>query len=725
MMSFILTLLITVSHAQTFIKGSTTSYLAETPTSIATAGGTTTLTCQQNTVQRFTGSSNQTVVLPDATTCSVGRTFLIANDSSGVLTIRNATPTTLKTAKAGDSYSFRLAANGTVAGTWSVETNFNAVSLTADVTGILPLINGGTNLANVANAGGVAFSTASAISLGPVGTSGQVLTSGGTGSPTWTSNTFPSTATAPCALVANTSNIITCLAATTPSRLLRTNGTTLAFSQADLTTDVTGVLPLANGGTNLANVANAGGLAFSTASTISLGPVGSSGQIATSGGTGEPAWITVLPLANGGTNNNAAASAGSVVFSNSTQHAYTAVGSSGQLLQSAGTGTPTWSTNTFPGTVTAPCALVANSNNTITCLAATTGNRVLRTNSTTLAFSQIDLTTDVTGILPVANGGTGANTLTANNVILGNGGTAVQFVAPGTSGNILTSNGTTWTSSAASGGSSDTSIELTNLGLATSVSSNAMTIALKQKDGSTDPASGTGAVKIAFRSATATTGAYSQLSVTGALSVVIPSSTTLGTLSGIAEFIYVYAINNAGTVELALSVNQFGDQGNLVSTSAISGGATRANMYSTSARASVPFRLIGRIQATEATAGTWATNAAQVSVLPLAYESIMTLAGNLERIERARGTCSTSSSISSSSSSITSISNIGSSCCDVTWATAWSGSSNLTCLVSNASGASSSTVLSTIPFSTAGVTVCASTGSTTTFVFELICMGPR
>jgi hypothetical protein len=48
----------------------------------------------------------------------------------------------------------------------------------------------------------------------------------------------------------------------------------------------------------------------------------------------------------------------------------------------------------------------------------------------------------------VAQGGTGASTLTANNVILGNGTSAVQFVAPSTNGNVLTSNGTTWTSAA-------------------------------------------------------------------------------------------------------------------------------------------------------------------------------------------------------------------------------------------------------------------------------------
>lgn len=52
----------------------------------------------------------------------------------------------------------------------------------------------------------------------------------------------------------------------------------------------------------------------------------------------------------------------------------------------------------------------------------------------------------------VAQGGTGATTLTANNVLLGNGTSAVQVVAPGTNGNVLTSNGTTWTSSAPAGG---------------------------------------------------------------------------------------------------------------------------------------------------------------------------------------------------------------------------------------------------------------------------------
>lgn len=65
----------------------------------------------------------------------------------------------------------------------------------------------------------------------------------------------------------------------------------------------------------------------------------------------------------------------------------------------------------------------------------------------------LPLTTGVTGTLPVGNGGTGATSLTANSVLVGNGTSAITGVAPGTSGNILTSNGTAWTSAApATGG---------------------------------------------------------------------------------------------------------------------------------------------------------------------------------------------------------------------------------------------------------------------------------
>lgn len=58
------------------------------------------------------------------------------------------------------------------------------------------------------------------------------------------------------------------------------------------------------------------------------------------------------------------------------------------------------------------------------------------------AFTTLTATTPIA----VSSGGTGLNTLTANNVLLGNGTSALQKVAPGTANNVLTSNGTTWAS---------------------------------------------------------------------------------------------------------------------------------------------------------------------------------------------------------------------------------------------------------------------------------------
>jgi len=49
--------------------------------------------------------------------------------------------------------------------------------------------------------------------------------------------------------------------------------------------------------------------------------------------------------------------------------------------------------------------------------------------------------------ISVVNGGTGTSTLVTNSVIIGNGTSSVQFVAPGNTGNVLTSNGASWISS--------------------------------------------------------------------------------------------------------------------------------------------------------------------------------------------------------------------------------------------------------------------------------------
>ena len=48
--------------------------------------------------------------------------------------------------------------------------------------------------------------------------------------------------------------------------------------------------------------------------------------------------------------------------------------------------------------------------------------------------------------IAVANGGTGATSLTASGVLIGNATSPVTTVAPSTNGNVLTSNGTSWIS---------------------------------------------------------------------------------------------------------------------------------------------------------------------------------------------------------------------------------------------------------------------------------------
>lgn len=98
-------------------------------------------------------------------------------------------------------------------------------------------------------------------------------------------------------------------------------------------------------------------------------------------------------------------------------------------------------TSTLTGAVTAHAGVTANLTGNVTgnLTGNVTGNVTGNTSGTAA---------NVTGTVAVANGGTGLTTLTANNVILGNGTSTPAFVAPSTSGNVLTSNGTTWTSAA-------------------------------------------------------------------------------------------------------------------------------------------------------------------------------------------------------------------------------------------------------------------------------------
>lgn len=110
-------------------------------------------------------------------------------------------------------------------------------------------------------------------------------------------------------------------------------------------------------------------------------------------------------------------------------------------------------TSTLTGNVTAPTQSSSdNSTKVATTAFVTTKVGTLGTMASQNAIAVAITGGTITGItdLTVADGGTGASSITANSVILGNGSSTLSgnLVAPSTSGNVLTSDGTTWTSAA-------------------------------------------------------------------------------------------------------------------------------------------------------------------------------------------------------------------------------------------------------------------------------------
>lgn len=111
-----------------------------------------------------------------------GSGTLVLN-TAGTMTLPNATATVV-----GDS-SAQTLINKSISGSTNVLTN---ISLTASVSGVLPIANGGTNNGSLAvTAGGIMYGNGSAIAESAAGTSGQVLISGGSSAPTWSTRLPP------------------------------------------------------------------------------------------------------------------------------------------------------------------------------------------------------------------------------------------------------------------------------------------------------------------------------------------------------------------------------------------------------------------------------------------------------------------------------------------------------------------------------------------------------
>jgi hypothetical protein len=256
-------------------------------------------------------------------------------------------------------------------------------------------------------------------------------------------------------------------------------------------------------------------------------------------------------------------------------------------------------------------------------IAAGTNNHVVINDGTGLLSSEAQLA--------VSRGGTGQSTQTAafdaldplttkGDLIVHNGTNSIRE-AVGANDFVLTADSTQasgikW---AAAASSIDYATEFSNATIATSVAANALTIALKQKAG-TDCSTGSAACNIGFRSDTATSGVYNRRQQTAALSLVISSGSTLGMRSGVSGVIWVYAIDSdgAGTIKLGASLIKY-DEGTEITTVA-EGGAGAADagnvLYSDAVYTLKPIRLIGKVTISEATAGTWATQATEVTTAP-------------------------------------------------------------------------------------------------------------
>ena len=250
--------------------------------------------------------------------------------------------------------------------------------------------------------------------------------------------------------------------------------TGLTFSGGPVTG--AGTLTLAG----IVNVANGGtGQVTAGAALNALLPsqVGASGKVLQSDGTntsfvaagGSGTVTSVSVTTNAGVSGVVASATSTPAISitlgaitPTTVNSITLSGSSTPTLAVTGT-TSVSGANTGDQTITLTGGVTGSGTGSFAATVVTNANLtggVTSVGNAATVVTNANLTGDVTSVgnattlatVTVAKGGTGAATLTANNVLLGNGTSAVQFVAPGTSGNVLSSNGTTWSSTAPSAG---------------------------------------------------------------------------------------------------------------------------------------------------------------------------------------------------------------------------------------------------------------------------------
>jgi hypothetical protein len=256
------------------------NFISNTQTT-TTAGGTTTLTAASPFLQIFNGTSNQTIKLPNATTLATGASYEInANQTSGTLSVVDNGSNAIVSLAPGASVQISLLVNGFPNGVW--DKHFLAPTGTTwgtsglSVVGTLTSSSTITSGANGGNVGTLVLngSSSGAVTIKPqaaagtfefdlpitAGTAGQVLTSqGGAGTAMTWSNVAAafSGLTTDGVIYATSATAVASTAAGTTAYPLVSNGgggNAPTFQQLSLTAGVTGILPIANGGTNVSSV---------------------------------------------------------------------------------------------------------------------------------------------------------------------------------------------------------------------------------------------------------------------------------------------------------------------------------------------------------------------------------------------------------------------------------------------------------------------------------------